>query len=429
MAKGNMLLGMARKKVGDLVFYRANGEQITRARNRNPRNPKSDKQSVQRMVLASASKLASILEPIVNHSWEHVQVGGTSVRHFQRKAMEYFRAAAAAQIDGNPDIPTAQFTIKGAPAAGIVEGMPISSGSLPVITPLPIGDYENAPAIRGFAASGSTIEEILGTSGFQPGDQMTVVGFYAGDTVASASNGATNIAVNCRYARFTFKTELEAGSYDLIAGDTINPDLLESYEGAANFAFAKAESTNVNGLSIGGEVANGTLFAVAVIRSRKESNGKFLYSPAFVTMCDNAAELIGNGGSVSLIYPTYMDGSITIQVGDELYLRNAVAAPFVASGGNKPLPQFVVTPALPITTTNGGSFTIKRNDGVAWSDELISALKFTIDGEVISSRSASNIEWVSSQGTAAIIYAARNQTGDTLTITESQANKVVSAFE
>jgi hypothetical protein len=325
MAKGNMLLGMARKKVGDLVFYRANGEQITRARNRNPRNPKSDKQSVQRMVLASASKLASILEPIVNHSWEHVQVGGTSVRHFQKKAMDFIRAAAAAQINGEASLPVAQFTIKGAPAAGIVAGLPISSGSLSVITPMAVGDYENAPIIPGLA-SGDTIEEILGNSGFEPGDQMTIVGLYGGATVASASNGATNIAVNCRYARFTFKTELAAGSnYPLVDGDELNPAIFESIEGASNFDFAEVSTGSTTGLSIVGNTNIGTLFAVAVIRSKKETSGKFLYSPAFITMCDNAADLIGNGGDASLVYQTYMDGSITVDVGDELYLRNAIA--------------------------------------------------------------------------------------------------------
>lgn len=49
MAKGNVLLGYARGKVGDLVFSRRNGEQITAARNRHPHNPKTPKQIFQRM--------------------------------------------------------------------------------------------------------------------------------------------------------------------------------------------------------------------------------------------------------------------------------------------------------------------------------------------------------------------------------------------
>lgn len=426
MAKGNMLLGMARKKVGDLVFYRANGEQVTRARNRNPRNPKSDKQSVQRMVLASASKLASILEPIVNHSWEHVQIGGDSVRHFQKKAMDFIRAAAAAQINGEANMPVAQFTIKGAPAAGIVAGLPISSGSLSVITPIAAGDFENAPVIKGFASSGATIKEILGTSGFQPGDQMTVVGFYAGNTVASASNGAKNIAVICRYARFTFKTEIEAGSYELIGGDTINPALLESVEGASNFAFAKAESALINGLSIQGEDANGTLFAVAVIRSKKENNGKFLYSPAFITMCDNAADLIGDGGDASLIFQTYMDGSVTIEVGDELYLRNAVASP-VRNVAPAPVGPYEVSPKMPFETNANDTFLVKKRNGTIFTAEEVEGLKFTINGSVVSANVGSSISWIVNG--VSVLNVPRTTWGSSIEVETAQNGYTISAVE
>lgn len=53
MAKGNLLLGMARGKVGDIVVTRGAGEQISRARNRNPKNPKTTKQMAQRAALAT----------------------------------------------------------------------------------------------------------------------------------------------------------------------------------------------------------------------------------------------------------------------------------------------------------------------------------------------------------------------------------------
>lgn len=49
MSKGNMLLGYARGKVGSLVFSRRKGEQITRARNYHPANPRTLAQMSQRM--------------------------------------------------------------------------------------------------------------------------------------------------------------------------------------------------------------------------------------------------------------------------------------------------------------------------------------------------------------------------------------------
>lgn len=56
MSKGNMLLGYARGSVGDLVFARQKGQQITKARNRNPYNPKSDSQVIQRAKFSNAVK-------------------------------------------------------------------------------------------------------------------------------------------------------------------------------------------------------------------------------------------------------------------------------------------------------------------------------------------------------------------------------------
>lgn len=48
MAKGNMLQGMARGAVGDIVFSHSKGQQVARVRNRKPANPKSNNQMRQR---------------------------------------------------------------------------------------------------------------------------------------------------------------------------------------------------------------------------------------------------------------------------------------------------------------------------------------------------------------------------------------------
>ena len=48
MAKGNMLQGMARGSVGDIVFSRTKGQQVARVRNRRPTNPQTNMQMRQR---------------------------------------------------------------------------------------------------------------------------------------------------------------------------------------------------------------------------------------------------------------------------------------------------------------------------------------------------------------------------------------------
>lgn len=54
MAKGNFLLGYARGSVGDVTFSRVKGNQVAKARNRNPANPNSIPQAMQRSLFADA---------------------------------------------------------------------------------------------------------------------------------------------------------------------------------------------------------------------------------------------------------------------------------------------------------------------------------------------------------------------------------------
>lgn len=54
MAKHNMLLGYARGSVGDVTFARVKGQQVARARNRQPNNPRTKSQMTQRTIFVSA---------------------------------------------------------------------------------------------------------------------------------------------------------------------------------------------------------------------------------------------------------------------------------------------------------------------------------------------------------------------------------------
>lgn len=88
MATGNWLLGGVKGKVGDLVLSKANGTQITRARNRYPKNPKTTKQAMQRMSFAALSTFYTAFEvEILNHSWQGVKYGGDSHNHFYKLAL------------------------------------------------------------------------------------------------------------------------------------------------------------------------------------------------------------------------------------------------------------------------------------------------------------------------------------------------------
>ena len=101
MAKGNLFLGTGRGKVGDVVFYRKNGEQITRVRNRSIKNPDTEAQQIQRAVLASVSKAYQAGSAIFDHSFEGCATGAACQARFQKLNIDWLRSAIKADLDAN----------------------------------------------------------------------------------------------------------------------------------------------------------------------------------------------------------------------------------------------------------------------------------------------------------------------------------------
>lgn len=59
MSKGNLFMGFGRGKVGSVVLARSKGQQVARAYNDAPKNPRSEGQMLQRSIFASAVKFFS----------------------------------------------------------------------------------------------------------------------------------------------------------------------------------------------------------------------------------------------------------------------------------------------------------------------------------------------------------------------------------
>lgn len=132
MAKDNLFLGFGRGKVGDVVFYRRDGQQISRARNRAPRNPNTFKQQLQRAVSANVQRIYSAGMQVFNHSFEGLKVGEGNQREFVRLNMNKLRSLVVA--DYNLERADADCLGRiGAPGLTIpvpFDGMVISNGSV-----------------------------------------------------------------------------------------------------------------------------------------------------------------------------------------------------------------------------------------------------------------------------------------------------------
>lgn len=98
MAKGNLFQGMARGVVGDVVFTRQDGQQVSRVRNRVPRNPRSNPQLYQRAIMATIMMAYAAGKAIFDHSFQGYPVGSSNQRRFMSLNTKKLRSAVSADV-------------------------------------------------------------------------------------------------------------------------------------------------------------------------------------------------------------------------------------------------------------------------------------------------------------------------------------------
>lgn len=103
MSKGNPFLGQARGKVGDIVLYRANGEQIARSLNRHPRNPNTNLQVAQRMIFSTVSQASKYLLPVVDHAFERYSSSNDNLKRFRRVNLDRLRTLCSIDFEEEND--------------------------------------------------------------------------------------------------------------------------------------------------------------------------------------------------------------------------------------------------------------------------------------------------------------------------------------
>lgn len=150
MAKGNIILGYLRGSIGDITFFRANGQQLSRARNRAPANPRTAAQMDQRAKMACAVKFFS-------------QVGANFFKYAfegKKETESYFNAFVKNNIYLGGYIGKQASRVIDFPALGAWQ---ISAGTLPEITaPFP-QDFHGVAFDVG-TTSGTPITTISGLS-------------------------------------------------------------------------------------------------------------------------------------------------------------------------------------------------------------------------------------------------------------------------
>lgn len=103
MSKGNMLLGHARGKVGSVVFSRLKGQQVTRALNPNPNNPRTTAQMYQRALFADAVKFYTRgRRELFKFAFEDKKVNESDYNAFMRENAKRGVVISKAAFDNYP---------------------------------------------------------------------------------------------------------------------------------------------------------------------------------------------------------------------------------------------------------------------------------------------------------------------------------------
>lgn len=315
MGKGNLLQGMGRGKLGDTVFYRTNGVQYYRLRNRVIKNPRTSAQMIQRAVIGTTAKLYSLLKPICDHSWEGVPVGQKSQQMFSKNNVRLLKSEVLSfggveSLGGR----VAASTSFGVPASDFW----VSKGSLvnPLVMNKHIEDAEGGTEIGD--------KTLSALSFMKAGDMLTLVGYAITgdiDMTAELTGIEGNSLASCCLSTPRLcverikKNEVSFESADLVKVRT--KDLIDkyfTYESEAdslfreNLPFKKALD---NGERIPGELCYAIIFSkwdgAKWCRSSEQlshSSGAFGIFPEYIqqawapSAATPSSDLILNGGAM-----------------------------------------------------------------------------------------------------------------------------------
>lgn len=279
MAKGNMLLGHARGKVGSVVFSRLNGKQITRALAESVKNPRTDGQNAQRAIFATVNGFASAVRDIVDHSFQSYKEGSTSVNRFVsinvKKLRELYLSGGACDImpkgAGLPYANPYRFSIGSLGVQRLFIGTTASARHFAVYQEQ---DWE------GNIVDAAQLQACI--PAFAPGCEIAVIKVYYNET--EHFHFATK-------DRAVFKSSFDAidPADEIVTSKGINEDYLDMSKttdttilrviGGSSGNKILAVSENLN------EAVANSLVACVVIVSRKDSEGKWQYTTSDM-VCD-----------------------------------------------------------------------------------------------------------------------------------------------
>lgn len=316
MGKGNLLLGMGRGKVGDLVLTRGAGEQIVRARNRNPKNPQTTKQMAQRAALATVVEFFTRgKRNLFKFAFESKRKGESDYNAFVRANINRVPVQSRKTIVENGPI-FGEFVLTQGSLTSPRQGM-IEEGTQFALLDLNLGVAGAALTI------GKLSQSLINAYGYENGDIITCVAINSStavvDDIAEAiTTGALSSVVN--------PTSWVVKQFTLDSSSTA----LVSALGIFNTEAITASSTSVSFLSsmfndadldTAGFVAMG-----AVIVSRNTASGLKVSTTQLTTSVGNAdAVSVGMSDEWKIWVAKHWNDATTLDVAPDNILEGSIS--------------------------------------------------------------------------------------------------------
>lgn len=330
-----MLLGHARGKVGDLVFARVNGQQVTRARAAVVKNPMTEQQVIQRILLNTVIQAYSRMAEICDHSFEGIPVGQKSMNKFMRENLNNLRkkvseyAASAGSFEG-----LYAFCPKGLNYFTPNEWV-LSAGQLPQITLANIAAATGAEITITSAEAIPTYAEIIASLGLQRGDQLT----FIGQELYTDGRAAFKFARVILDPREQDGTQADISTPFLSNGSVNKPS--PRNEGA-DIVFSSAANKLIFDLGAS------SMFGAAVIVSRQKNDGSWLRSNAAMQLDATLPYALTGAMDMQEAIDYSYSGSLDLE--SERYLNNATKGTKIVAPQPEPTPE---TPRLTSVTVDG----------------------------------------------------------------------------
>ena len=313
-----MLLGHARGKVGDLVFARVNGQQVTRARATVVKNPQTEKQMIQRIMLNTIIQAYSRMSEICDHSFEGVPVGQASMNKFMKENMNALRAKVAEWFNNHGSFEGVYaFSPKGLNMFTPNE-YKVSTGQLPEVTIASLSAAAGATIAITSEGAIPTYGEIIASLGLQRGDQLT----FIGQELYTDGRAAFKFARVILDPRETDGTQAELTEPFLVDGVVNKPS--PRNEGS-DITFSSA----INTLTF--DLGESSQFGACVIVSREKADGSWLRSNASIVLDSALPYALVGAMDLQEALDYTMSGGIDLE--SDRYLNNAVRGTKIIAGG------------------------------------------------------------------------------------------------